>query len=281
MVPRPAIVSADATTASTTAPTPGHKVRRFNVATIKKMLRSFHLTAPRKKTSKPAEIPQLQQGNAQLEEENLQPKEQNPQPEGASPQPETTTQSEECTQLELPRARLLSLPRELRTMIFESAITAPGVIEINKDLKPPALVQVNRQIRAEAYKLWYLSNQFRFAIRACDTRLYCKFRHWHRRISPATTAGPSFQRANLVLADHVFHWANLVEWRRSDYDDRVLTRSTVAYHISDSTVWKFAKVLSAAMLLVAKAKSWNEVERGLKALRLVAGALDAQRLEDR
>lgn len=231
------------------------------MATIKEMLRSFQLTARRKKAPQPKK-------NPQLEEAHLQPEEKPLQAEEVSPQSVTTSQSEPSG------ARLLLLPGELRTMIFEYVVVSPGVIEVTKDLRPPALVQVNRQIRAETYKLWRMNNRFKCTVRACDTRLLCKFRLLQQQIlSPMIIR----LRIDMINIDYVCHWANLVEWCKYDYQSETKT----TYDPLVSGMWPYTRLVSAALQLAGGAKSWGEVERGLKALRPVAGELDAQWLEDR
>lgn len=58
--------------------------------------------------------------------------------------------------------RLLDLPSELRNMIYGFAMISDPVTPINRDLKPPPLTQVSRQIRNEALLIYWQKNQFVF-----------------------------------------------------------------------------------------------------------------------
>lgn len=82
----------------------------------------------------------------------------------------------------------------------------------------------------------------------------------------------------MITFDGVCHWANLVEWCRNDYERGLI----FTYSFAQNCAWVNGQVVAAALLLAQPPPtSWVMVERGLQALRLVAGALDVQRLEDR
>lgn len=70
---------------------------------------------------------------------------------------------------------LLSLPAELRSRIYDLALTQADYITVTPDLRQPRLLSVNRQIRKEARNIWYMSNTFDFRIYDCSDALLHKF----------------------------------------------------------------------------------------------------------
>jgi hypothetical protein len=71
----------------------------------------------------------------------------------STPAPQDTSPSEDE-----PISLLLDLPPEIRTLIWDFALTSPTPIRITDQLKQPALTHVNRQIRFETRKLALLNN---------------------------------------------------------------------------------------------------------------------------
>ncbi|KAK3710461.1 hypothetical protein LTR37_010304 [Vermiconidia calcicola] len=75
-------------------------------------------------------------------------------------------------------SRMEALPAELRTLIYQFALTEDGEIAITRHLKQPPLLRTCRQVRNEALQLWYTSNTFYIDVSDCDdTELYAFEQH--------------------------------------------------------------------------------------------------------
>ena len=88
--------------------------------------------------------------------------------------PEVQSPDERTRQQEGP-SRFLKLPTEVRMLIYEAALVQPRLITIysadpvstgstsyRKDIPPPGLLQVSRQVRIEALFVFYRNNRFHF-----------------------------------------------------------------------------------------------------------------------
>lgn len=189
-----------------------------------------------------------------------------------------------------PFCLLLDLPPEIRTMIWDYALTSPTAIKITDKLKSPALVQVNRQIRSETRKLALTNNRYQIEIVACDARLFAKFfQHWHRVVNSdwAAAALSSNEKKKIekkkekklslpirigLVGD--CHWGNLVRWCR------LVSRGKCGSLRVGAAGRGRSLIVEAATGLAANAGSWGEVERGLEFWRPVAGLDDGRWLLD-
>jgi hypothetical protein len=173
-----------------------------------------------------------------------------------------------------PVSLLLDLPPEIRTMTWDYALTSPTPIRITDQLKQPALVQVNRQIRFETRKLALVNNNYRIDIVACDACLFAKFfQLWHHIVNADKTVKKFALPIRIGLLGDC-HWLNLVRWRRL-----VSKGKCGALRIGAAARGR-SKIVEAATGLAANADSWEEVKRGLEAWRSVAGMDDKQWLLD-
>ena len=73
-------------------------------------------------------------------------------------------------------SRLLDLPPELRNSIYRLALRNIRPIKPLTG-RPPALVQANKQIRAEATSIYYAENTFSIALTACTATAITKWTH--------------------------------------------------------------------------------------------------------
>lgn len=74
------------------------------------------------------------------------------------------------------KSRLLGLPPELRTMIYEHALHEESGIQITNALKLPPLLSTCRQIFNECASIWFYSNDLEVDVVDCDAALYEAFR---------------------------------------------------------------------------------------------------------
>ncbi len=161
---------------------------------------------------------------------------------------------------------LIMLPPEIRNEIYRHCLVInEGRIMIDKQLKPPALLSVCRQIRQEATALWYLGNGFTIKLRSCDASLY---RAWMSTIVKPLSLKTNFED-NLILGINHYHinWKNLVDWCGAGWSGE-LSAVDMMQHGTPATV-----VIQAATNIASRARTmeWEKVVGPLEGLRLVAG----------
>ncbi len=69
------------------------------------------------------------------------------------------------------KARLFSLPAELRTILFEYALCEAENTIVTVELVEPPLLRVGKQVREEARMMWHSINRFESIITDCDAIL--------------------------------------------------------------------------------------------------------------
>jgi hypothetical protein len=168
------------------------------------------------------------------------------------------------------------LPPEIRTMIWDFTLTSPTPILVTDQLKQPALVQVNRQIRSETRKLALLNNNYRIDVVACDARLFAKFfQLWQYIVNSDVKQGKKmFQLPIRIKLLGDCHWLNLANWCR------LVSRGKCGALTIGPAARGMSKIVEAATGLAASAESWEELDRGLKIWRPVAALDDPQWLLD-
>jgi hypothetical protein len=110
-------------------------------------------------------------------------------------------------------SRLLSLPAEIRNMIYRHSLVET-VIKIPRDTSPPnepGLLQVNRQIRQETCRLYYTQNKFLWSIWAYNADIHIK---WCRS-SPFRLRSST---AYIFIGPR--NWENIVRWLEAVYNKR-------------------------------------------------------------
>lgn len=177
-------------------------------------------------------------------------------------------------------SRLLSLPPELRVMIFEFVLIS-GRITISPSAVPawPALLSTNRQVREEALKIWYGKNLFSFTVVDCDGSLANKF----RRNTQWKIYHPQKDNA-LVNFQGRPDWRNLMDWCRDVHcGSATAIFSIPKEHREDVSKYPLLAVLAAAQEISAASRArrerWSTCKATLKSLRMVAGVADRRWLD--
>ncbi|KAK5711052.1 hypothetical protein LTR15_012699 [Elasticomyces elasticus] len=103
---------------------------------------------------------------------------------------------------------LFRLPAELRNEIYEMVLLQRNPvhsIQVNRDLRVPALLQVSRQVREETLKIWFEGNGFYYTVRDCNATVMVA---WERHCRPL---GLYEINAELMMVGKP-NWANLRKW---------------------------------------------------------------------
>lgn len=171
---------------------------------------------------------------------------------------------------------LLSLPPELRLLIFEAALVE-GEIKVKAHTTPPALLATNRQIRDEASGIWYTQNSFHFRIDDCDASIAYKFfrRTAYERLCPSQT------NFTFVIKGKPT-WDNLLDWCRDAFDKHTMRIDDLP--LDQVSIYGALTTTTATALEISRAsrekgESWEECKRTLESLRKVAVITDYRWLE--
>lgn len=110
---------------------------------------------------------------------------------------------------------LLGLPPEMRNMIWRFAVIE-GTITLDpvngEAPSPPTLLEVSRQIRAEAIEIYYHENRTVWLIRDLDAAAYTR---WQR-----ATAARLNETIEIIMHGKAV-WKNLVVWLQAFYEGHV------------------------------------------------------------
>ena len=172
-------------------------------------------------------------------------------------------------QLPSTRPSLLTLPPELRNMIYTMSLdgSTPSEthIKVVSDLKLPGLLHTCRQIRAETTKLYFGVNRFEVVITSFDSSLLRRFCHLRdcckarARISVEVKTSKNF--------------GNLLEWCRWVH------RDARARYVGAETKNRPSKsyAIARAALGIARngrGKSWGKCRQSLLKLRYALSAME-------
>ncbi|KAK3630330.1 hypothetical protein LTR56_017506 [Elasticomyces elasticus] len=103
---------------------------------------------------------------------------------------------------------LFRLPAELRNEIYEMVLLQRNPVhslQVNRDLRVPALLQVSRQVRHETLKIWFEGNGFYYTVRDCNAGVMVA---WERH---CRSLGLYEIKAELMMVGKP-NWANLRRW---------------------------------------------------------------------
>jgi hypothetical protein len=195
---------------------------------------------------------------------------------------DTATQEMEQSSDKEQSTCLLDLSAELRNRIYEHVLLDEEITIIDKDFRPPALLQVNRQVRSETHRMYYAQQkdgyeydlEFNIVITNCDAallkkaqRLQDEIDHFHHQI------GRHDHVLNFdIRAGGRGDWPNLMAWCQG------VQRAEIRYDclFAESSNYNYMAVLRSA-LAVAKSHvggSWERCSDALDELRPVLGVID-------
>ena len=154
-------------------------------------------------------------------------------------------------------SQLLSLPAELRNMIYNYALIEDDDIEIHTSTPPPpqlVLLQVNRQMRNEAIKIYYTQNEFNWVIHACDASNYIKWSNSSR-----------FRQMSNISLSFCGHrnWANLLRWIQAAYHGESpgprCSTEDESDEVVESDVMALQQAFDMMRILKSHQMSWDQV----------------------
>ena len=103
------------------------------------------------------------------------------------------------------RSRLLTLPAELRTLIWNFVLQEDTTVNIDANLKLPDLLAACHQTRHEAYHIYFNTNRWSHRVQDMNTAI---LRAWMQNIWMSTDR----QRKIKLSIRGAKHWQNLVAW---------------------------------------------------------------------
>lgn len=163
---------------------------------------------------------------------------------------------------------VLTLPAELRVMIYELVLGSEESIDIDVNLREPGLLSVNRQIRNEAREIWYRCNKFYAKIIACDDELMYRFLVHCRGYLGV------IPRLELTTDDGK-NWANLTVWcKHIWYGISPGIDQDVHYEHSCDTVTAAAHDI--AIQHRVEKRSWRSCVQALDNLKMVVQKFDSR-----
>ncbi|KAK4541937.1 hypothetical protein LTR36_007301 [Oleoguttula mirabilis] len=161
-------------------------------------------------------------------------------------------------------SKLMSLPPELRIAIFEFCLCEVGPIEVTALLKEPALLQTDRQVRAETRPIWYQGNEFYSDVHDCDATLDSRFRV---HVADQKLQGPVVRIGTLMSGKC---WSNLVRWCKDLWNQNVPALAPAEDMNAEEAVIAAAHQIATQH----RKRPWAECEEALRILRFVVCKLD-------
>ena len=170
---------------------------------------------------------------------------------------------------------LLSIPAELRNVIYTCAIVDAEPTEITDALRFPPLLQTCRQLRKEAFGIYLTKNNFFFEVRDCDGSILIAF---NKHIRASTDIGSDLNMG-FRTTDSGANWTNVMSWCKANFvgdchyysikeDGDRFVRNPSSVHT----------VVGGAFELVQAQKdqeaTWEQCTRILKIHRHVAAKMD-------
>jgi hypothetical protein len=107
-----------------------------------------------------------------------------------------------------PISYFVIMPPELRLIVYEMLLISTFCIPLVHGVVEPALLQVCKQIRAEASPVFYRHNQFCMALGDFDSRRDEQLLRWARRVKERIYTFPKIG----YMTPWLPHWQNLQEW---------------------------------------------------------------------
>lgn len=164
-------------------------------------------------------------------------------------------------------SKLLSLPPEIRNIIYRYALVE-GLIRVIQDPPPqPALLQLNRQVRDEAIQIYYQENCFRWIIASYDAG---KLIAWCASSKHRSTA------KMLLCNSGTCSWANLLVWLKAFLDQKAPGLGSSDSGKTTGMNTAAAKLFVLAKNLRRQALPWHRVKAQLEVVREALAAVSEE-----
>ena len=139
-------------------------------------------------------------------------------------------------------------------------------VAVTVALQPPPLLSTCRQIRSEAFDIWYFENDFAFFITDCDTTLH------HRFLNNLVEAkGIDHEpQWNFTVEVDGLNWNNLVNWCSAIHSGELADLEIVQDPSPEMAVIQAATTVAR----ISRSLSWEEVIGQLKVIQVMAGIID-------
>jgi len=155
-------------------------------------------------------------------------------------------------------------------MIYEYALVDAGESTVTAQLRPPALPQTCRKIRAETRGTWYTMNTFLFTIRDCDARFLMAW-------ADLVESLHEVDEETVIEISGQPNWANLLGWCRTVCDENCL------FMEQDEEEGALETVIATAHAIAARHCQndwpWSECEKTLEDLHLTVGKWEPKWLQ--
>ena len=113
-------------------------------------------------------------------------------------------------------SRLLQLPGELRNKIYSDVLVDSNRIEIDRHVPQPALLEVCREVRQEAVKIFWTENTFNIYIRGYSGGLHCALERLRRRYDAKLAASHTVEFGPVACWPALLRWLEQVHRGYSD-----------------------------------------------------------------
>lgn len=175
---------------------------------------------------------------------------------------------------------LLKLPPELRSHVYRFALLSVRPIEVEYNIDsnvalptPPALLQMCRQVRAEAYGIYYRKNTFYFCIEDFDATALIQ---WCRHFPWEST---SKEVENTVFTFYIApssDWSDLLQWLEAVFHGQATAIKAIPGFAGGNSTDAACALLKMASVMGREGRlSWRQARRILGIAREGYAAFDA------
>lgn len=174
---------------------------------------------------------------------------------------------------ELQQSQLLSLPPEIRNIIYRLVLVQRVMIPHGTFPIEPSLLRVSRQIRSEALMVFYKESHFRWLIRDFDARAYiawCKASPFRLEVD---------SKWKIVGRRD---WSNILEWLEAYYCKRCKApRKPKGIKGNPTLISVRGAVICRLVRMVEKMRdeqnlAWAQIQDHLELVRSITGILNSQ-----
>ena len=152
-------------------------------------------------------------------------------------------------------------------MIYRySLVTGTSEVSSHQTLAQPTLLQVNRQIRKEALRVYYKENHFTFNIVNYDATLLIRWCQSIRIIRWYSTSY-EFTHGRPI-------WQNMLAWIKASYFSQARSIKNVENHRQHRNVAVLARLFKTATNLRNLGLKWEDVEVQLENEHMMLAEMD-------